>query len=81
MFERKPQKRVATVQIQLPADVRAVIVNRARVDEKHLADLPARFVVGNQLQNAAFGSCQRIQAAGLLFERGAFSAAVEKKIA
>ena len=47
MLEREAQKCVATVNIELLADVCAVIVYGSRMDEEQFADFAAGFVFGD----------------------------------
>ena len=55
MREREAQERVRAVKIELGADVRAVIINRSRVNKKDFADLTAGFFFGDKAQDAALG--------------------------
>src|SRR5207253_4599627 len=55
ILEREAQQRVRALQSQFPADVGAMVLNRAVVDGKLLSDFLARFVGSDQLHDAAFG--------------------------
>ena len=48
-------------QIEFLQNIGAVRVNCAVADEKLCADFPARFVFGNQFQDAAFGRCEEVE--------------------
>src|SRR5207253_10244588 len=64
ILEREAQQRVRALQSQFPADVGAMVLNRAVVDGKLLSDFLARFVGSDQLHDAAFGwsepACQGV---------------------
>ena len=61
MGERETQQRVRAVNIQFLADVRAVIIDRARMDKHNFADFAAGFLVGDQTQHASFGFRERTE--------------------
>ncbi len=56
------QQAVAAGQGELGADVGAVRLDRARADEKFRGDLAAGFLLGDELEDAAFGLGEVVQA-------------------
>lgn len=61
MSDGKFNERPIAAQIEFLQNVGAVRVNRAVADEKLFADFPARFVIGDQFQDTAFGRRERIE--------------------
>ena len=59
VLEGEFEQRVVAVEAEFLADVGAVVFDRAVVDEEFGGDLFARFVVGDQVQDAPFGGRQR----------------------
>src|SRR5215475_8325847 len=55
VIERKFDERVCSTQFEFGADVSAMIFNCAGADAEQRGDLFARFVFGQQRQDAAFG--------------------------
>jgi hypothetical protein len=79
MFERKFEQRVVSAQIEFAADVGAMIFDGAEMDKKIVGDCLARFIIGNHLQNPAFGLGQAIYRRSLLDEILRGAAALNKK--
>jgi hypothetical protein len=48
VFERELKERMAAVQVQFGAEVRAVRIHRARADPEFRGNLPAGLVLGDQ---------------------------------
>src|SRR5215210_4646373 len=61
MSKGKFNERQIAAQIELLQNMSAVRVNRAVADEKLCADFPARFVFGDQFQDAAFGRREEVE--------------------
>jgi hypothetical protein len=69
---------VTAAQIEFLADIGAVRFDRAVTDEKLFADFFARFVFGNEFQNAAFGRRQVFDAGFFIGQSGGAAAAFDE---
>ncbi len=78
MCESEFYQNVTAAQVEFLADVGAVRFDRAVTDEKFFGDFLARFVFGNEFENAAFGRCEVFDAGFFLGQSGGATAAFDE---
>ena len=55
------KQRVTALEIELLRDIRAVIINGARVNAENIGNLLAGFVICDQFEDASFGRGQALE--------------------